>query len=268
MKTAIIIPARFASTRLPGKMLLDETGWPLIRHVYEQAKHVKNIERIIIATDDQRIADIITDLGGEAVMTSADHPNGTSRLAEVCAKLSGIDLIVNVQGDEPEIEPDKIETLIAVSKAGFGAGIADMGTLVTPFPGDAKDGPGSPLDPNCVKAVLGAAVTSPNGQVLGQQALYFSRSLVPYPREQAGAVTDPSLYYQHLGIYAYTPDFLLRYSQLPPAPLENIEKLEQLRVLENGYKIVAGIVAEATPGIDTRHDYDAFLTRWNRKALS
>ncbi len=261
MTTAIVIPARFASTRLPGKMLLAETGMPLIRHVFEQAKRVSNIDRVIVATDDQRISDVITDIGGEAIMTRSDHPTGTDRLAEIAHNLSGIDLIVNIQGDEPETEPDKINTLIRVFKAGN----ADMGTLVTRFAADALDGPGTPTDPNCVKAVLGAAVEA-NGETLGYQALYFSRSLVPYPREQGGALTDASRYFMHLGLYAYTPEFLLRYSQLPSAPLENTEKLEQLRVLENGYKIVAGIVDHATPGIDTRADYDAFITRWNRQS--
>jgi 3-deoxy-manno-octulosonate cytidylyltransferase (CMP-KDO synthetase) len=257
----IVIPARFASSRLPEKMLLDETGWPLIRHVFEQAKKVKKAGRILIATDDQRIVDVIEGCGGEAIMTSPDHPNGTSRIAEVAAKLSSTDIIVNVQGDEPEIEPEKIEALIDV----FMAGDADMGTLVTPFPMHAKDGPGSPLDPNCVKAVLGAPVKKDDGNVLGYQALYFSRSPIPYARDHAGAVINPADYFLHLGIYAYRPAFLQKYINLPQGKLENTEKLEQLRVLENGFKIVAGIVPEATPGIDTRIDYDAFLARWQRK---
>lgn len=264
MRTAIIIPARFASTRLPGKMLLDETGKPLIQHVFEQAQQVKDIQRVIVAVDDERIEAVIKKLGGETMMTDPAHPNGTSRLAEVAAKLKDIDAIVNIQGDEPEIEPEKIDTLMTVFKNGK----ANMGTLVTPFPADATTGSGAPTDPNCVKAVLGNAVTLNDGTVAGYQALYFSRSLIPYPRDNNGAVTNPSDYFMHLGLYAYTPEFLLTYSKLPPARLENIEKLEQLRVLENGYKIVAGIVANATPGIDTRLDYDAFVARHNRRSAA
>lgn len=255
-KITIVIPARFASTRLPGKMLLAETGWPLIRHVYEQAKKSKKANRVLIATDDARIADAIKAFGGDFVMTSPDHPTGTDRLAEVAAQLPDAEMIVNVQGDEPELEPQKIDALIDL----FAASDAEIGTLVTRFSADKLQGPGSPSDPNCVKAVLGAPVKD-----LGFHALYFSRSLVPYPREAQGAVQNPSDYFLHLGIYAYRPAFLQKFVSLPQGKLEQVEKLEQLRVLENGYKIVAGIVANATPGVDTRADYDAFVARWKAK---
>jgi 3-deoxy-manno-octulosonate cytidylyltransferase (CMP-KDO synthetase) len=261
MKTAIVIPARYASTRFPAKMLVDETGWPLIRHTWEQSRKSKKADRIIIATDDQRIFDAATSFGAEVIMTSPDHPSGSDRLAEVARKLSNIDLIVNVQGDEPEIEPEKIDALIEL----YATANADMATLVCPFPKDKTAGVGSPVDPNCVKAVLGNPVIK-NGATLGYDALYFSRSLIPYPRDAAGVVADGSQHYLHLGIYAYAPSFLQKYVALPPGRLEQIEKLEQLRVLENGHRIVAGIVQNATPGVDTRGDYDAFLARWKEKA--
>ena len=263
MKTAIVIPARMASTRLPNKMLLNETGWPLIRHVYEQAKKSKKAERVLIATDHPDIAQAIKNFGGEAVMTSPDHPTGTDRLAEAVAKyIPDADLIINVQGDEPEIEPEKIDTLIALAQA---ASDAPMATLITPFPGDKFEGPGSPLDPNCNKVVLGAPVHDAQNKILGYQAMYFSRSLMPYPRDLNGKVDNPSSYYLHLGIYSYRPSFLETFVKLPQGKLEVVEKLEQLRALENGYKIVAGIVPNATAGVDTQADYDAFVQRWNQQ---
>jgi 3-deoxy-manno-octulosonate cytidylyltransferase (CMP-KDO synthetase) len=266
MKTAIVIPARYASTRFPGKPLLTETGWPLVRHVYEQAKQSKLAQQVVIATDDERIAEVIKSFGGEYVMTDSNHPTGTDRLAEVATRyLPDVDLIVNVQGDEPELEPEKIDALIELYAA---AGDAAMATLVCPFPSDKFSGNGSPLDPAACKAVLGKPVFKKGASTeitIGYEALYFSRNLVPYPRETEGKVTDPSQYFMHIGIYAYAPDFLKKFVTLPQGHLEKSEKLEQLRVLENGYKIVAGIVAGATPGIDTPEDYAAFLERWKAK---
>lgn len=262
MKTAIVIPARFASTRFPEKMLANETGWPLIRHTYEQAKKAKTADRVLIATDDDRIAAVIKEFGGDYVMTNPNHPTGTDRLAEVATQhLSDVDLIVNVQGDEPELEPEKIDALIEL----YAASDAAMATLVCPFPAAKTSGSGSPLDPNTCKAVLGKPVYKKHAEtdiIIGYETLYFSRSLMPFPRDDAGAVTDASIYNLHLGIYAYAPEFLKKFVTLPQGKLEKIEKLEQLRALENGYKIVAGVVQNATPGVDTREDYDAFLARW------
>ena len=258
-RTAVVIPARYASTRFPKKMLVDETGWPLVRHTYERAKLAKLPARIIIATDDTRIEEAAKAFGAEVMMTDPNHPTGTDRIAEVARHLEDIDLIVNVQGDEPEIEPEKIDLLIEL----FAASNAAMGTLVCRFPAGKFEGPGSPLDPNCNKVVLGAPVMKPfSDKILGYDALYFSRSLIPYPRDAAGKFERSEDYFLHLGIYAYTPDFLQVYVSLPQGKLEVVEKLEQLRVLENGYKIVAGIVPNATPGVDTREDYDAFKSRW------
>lgn len=249
MSVAIVIPARFASTRLPQKMLLSKTGWPLIRHTYEQAKKSKLAKSVLIATDNASIFNEVKNFGGDVVMTSADHPTGTDRLAEVAEKhLKSYEMIINVQGDEPELEPDNIDRLIEL----FQGSDAQMGTLVTPFTT-------SPLDPNAVKAVLGAPYKT------GYQALYFSRSPIPYPRDTQGIIKNPHEYFMHLGIYAYQPDFLQHYISLPQGKLELTEKLEQLRILENGYKIVAGIVERAQPGIDTQADYDSFVQRWNEK---
>lgn len=257
MTVAIVIPARWASTRLPEKMLLDETGWPLIRHTYEQAKKAKLAQSVLVATDDERIFQAVKQFGGNVVMTSPHHPTGTDRLAEVAANhLQKSELIINVQGDEPELEPEKIDLLIELAQASD----AVMGTLVTPFASHLTQGTGSPLDPNCVKAVLGAKVG------LGFQALYFSRSLVPYPRDMNGQIERPEDYFLHLGIYAYSPIFLQQYVKLPQTRLEMIEKLEQLRILEHGYSIVAGVVGNATPGIDTRADYEAFLKRHKQRS--
>lgn len=270
MSIAIVIPARWASTRLPEKMLLSETGWPLIRHTYEQAKKARLAQKVVIATDDERIFQAVRSFGGEVVMTDPNHPTGTDRLAEVATNfLPNADLIVNVQGDEPELEPEKIDLLITLAQASDCA----MATLVTPFPSHLQSGAGSPLDPNCVKAVLGSPISVPttlNGgeaspSRVGYQALYFSRSLVPYPRDSQGCVLQPENYFLHLGIYAYHPRFLQEYVKLPQTPLEITEKLEQLRILEHGYRIVAGVVTHATAGVDTRADYEAFVKRHQQR---
>jgi 3-deoxy-manno-octulosonate cytidylyltransferase (CMP-KDO synthetase) len=263
MSIAIVIPARRASQRLPDKMLLNATGKPLIQHTYEQACQSKLASRVLIATDDAAIEAAAKSFGAEVVMTSPDHPTGSDRISEVAEKfLPNVDCIVNVQGDEPEIHPQYIDHLIALFLASGSA----MATLVVPFHKNATEGTGSPHDPNCVKAVLGNTIKNSNGSVLGNEALYFSRSLIPYPRDNKGVISDPSQYYLHLGIYAYTPDFVKHYVKLPQGKLENIEKLEQLRILENGYRIVAGIVPEATPGIDTQEDYDRFVQRFKERA--
>lgn len=265
MDVAIVIPARLASTRLPEKMLLAKTGWPLIRHTYEQAKKAKLAQRVLIATDDEKIAAAIAQFGGNYVMTSPHHPTGTDRLAEVAERyLNDFDFIVNIQGDEPELNSQHIDDIIRL----YQSSDAQMATLVTRFHAKNTSGSGSPMDPNCVKAVLGKAVIDNNKTTLGFEALYFSRSVVPFPRDTNGLISNASDYFLHLGVYAYSPQFLKEYVSLPQGPLELTEKLEQLRVLENGYKIVANIVSNATPGIDTQKDYDHFVERWKQKALN
>lgn len=266
MAVAIVIPARLASSRLPAKMLLADTGKPLIQHTFEQACQAKLADRVVIATDDPRIQHEVRKFGGEVVLTCPNHPTGTDRLAEVASKyLSQVDCIINVQGDEPEVSPMHIDALIEL----FQASDAAISTLVTRFASHLYEGPDSPLDPNRVKAILGENIYSQkSGALLGQQALYFSRSLVPYPREDKGIIKNPADYFQHLGIYAYRPDFLMRYVTLPRGPLEKAENLEQLRALEHGFKIVAREVAHANHGVDTLADYEAFVRRYQQETIA
>lgn len=240
-----IIPARMSSTRLPGKPLLAETGKPLIQHVVENAARAESLERVVVATDDQVIVDAVQTFGGEAVLTGP-HPNGTSRLAEALTLIdSDHELIVNVQGDEPEVDPSVIDALVAGIAADTDA---PMATLCSRF-ADSED----PTNPNIVKLVR-----DQNGR-----AMYFSRSLIPHDRDNGGAGSDLDAYWKHPGLYAYRRSFLADvYPTLTPTPLEDIEKLEQLRVLEHGYRI-AVIEADAPePGIDTPEQYAAFVERF------
>lgn len=241
-----IIPARFASTRLPGKPLLSDTGMTLIRHVVEAARRSTVLSRIIVATDDPRIMEAVASFGGEAVMTREDHPSGTDRVAEVAAAIADAEIVVNLQGDEPEVEG---ATLDLVARLLIDDRDAPMATIATPIR-DAS----TLLDPGCVKVVCSKA----------GRALYFSRSPIPHVRDGGfDPEATPPHAYLHLGLYAYRRDFLLGLASLPPSPLERLEKLEQLRVLEAGYPIAVGIVAEAGVGIDTPEDYRRFVERWN-----
>ena len=243
-----VIPARFASTRFPGKPLLRQTGKFLIQHVYERAAQAATIRRVLVATDDDRIAGAVQSFGGEAVMTRADHPSGTDRVAEVAARLD-CEIVVNVQGDEPELEPAYIDRLV---RGLAGDAECGMATLACPFTAVPD---GSPTDPNAVKVVFDAR----------NRALYFSRSLVPYPRDSAMPDgTGPP--YLHLGIYAYRRTVLTRLASLAPTTLERIERLEQLRALEHGIGIAVVMVERATVGIDTPEDYATFVRRWSRDA--
>jgi 3-deoxy-manno-octulosonate cytidylyltransferase (CMP-KDO synthetase) len=242
MKATAIIPARYASTRLPGKPLLAETGKPLIQHVVEAVRGARRVGRIVVATDDERIAEAVRGFGGEAIMTRADHRSGSDRLAEA-VELLGLgddEIVVNVQGDEPEIPPQCVDRLVDL----LAGGDAPMATLVTPLPADQAG------DPNRVKAVLDQR----------GRALYFSRAAVPHDRDGAGGVA----YKLHLGVYAYRAAFLKRFAALPPTPAETAEKLEQLRALEHGYSIIAAEVAYDGAGIDTPEDYAAFVRRMRK----
>ena len=230
MRTLCVIPARYASTRLPGKPLADICGKPMICRVWERARRAEKPERVIVATDDERIYDAVRAEGGEALLTRADHPTGTDRLAEVAEAYPEVDLIVNVQGDEPLIEPSVIDDLIAPFEMDENL---PMATVMVRMEDAAEQ-----LNPNNVKVVV---------DKLGY-ALYFSRSLVPYPRAAAGPV------YKHIGIYAYRRDFLLRYARLEPTPLERAESLEQLRALENGYGIRVLETDCRFVGVDTPED--------------
>lgn len=230
MKIACIIPSRYESTRLPGKPLRLIHGKTLIRRVYERASLARVPDAVLIATDHEAIAEEVRSFGGTPVMTSRDCPTGTDRLAEVIRQYPDYDIIVNVQGDEPMIDPDVIDRLALLLEE---RPDLDMATAATPLAEDEYD------DPAAVKVVV-----SQKGD-----ALYFSRSLIPYPRH---AFSVPSL--KHVGIYAYRKDFLAAYAEMEQTPLEKTESLEQLRALEMGYKI--GVIREETPGIgiDTEED--------------
>lgn len=230
MRTLCVIPARYASTRLPGKPLADICGKPMICRVLERASRAQKPEKVIVATDDERIYDVVRAEGGEAILTRADHPTGTDRLAEVAEAYPEVDLIVNVQGDEPLIKPSVIDDLIAPFEMDENL---PMATVMVRMDDAAEQ-----LNPNNVKVIV---------DKLGY-ALYFSRSLVPYPRAAAGPV------YKHIGIYAYRRDFLLRYARLEPTPLERAESLEQLRALENGYGIRVLETDCRFVGVDTPED--------------
>ncbi len=244
MKIACIIPSRYASTRLPGKPLRLIHGKTLVRRVYERASLAKVPEIVLVATDHEDIAAEVSSFGGTAVMTSVDCPTGTDRLAEVAAKYPDYDIIVNVQGDEPLIDPDVIDRLarLLVEKEEL-----VMATVATPLAEEEYD------DPSAVKVVVNQK----------GEALYFSRSLIPYPRHDF--VTPPL---KHVGIYAYRRTFLLDYANMAQTPLEVAESLEQLRALENGFKI--GVIIEKTAdiGIDTPEDLakaEAYFERMETK---
>lgn len=242
----VMIPARLASTRFPEKVLAFRTGKPLVQHVYEAAIRARCAERVVIAADSQRVYDAASRFGATCVLTREDHPNGTSRLAEAASVLglSSETVVVNVQGDEPEVEPDTIDAAVAAMiRAG-----SLMGTVAAPLhPTD------DPANSNIVKVVLGV-----NGQ-----ALYFSRALIPFDRDRTHSPGARPL--RHIGLYVYRRSFLDTYLALSPTPLEEAEKLEQLRVLEHGYEISVAVVPRASPGIDTPEQYEAFVQRWQQR---
>lgn len=235
MKSVIIIPARWGSTRFPGKPVYPLAGKPLLQHVWERCQRSKSADGVIVATDDMRIAEVAFDFGAEVAWTAEDHPTGTDRVAEVAAKLKGIGVVVNVQGDEPRIDPKVIDRLIESLEKERSV---SMSTAAAPL------APGELEDPNCVKVVLAA----------DGRALYFSRA--PIPADRDGDAKPRR--WRHLGIYAYRREFLLNFVRWKPTPLEVSEKLEQLRALEHGAKILVLPVREAGPGIDTPADAAEF----------
>ena len=229
-----IIPARYASSRFPGKPLADIAGRPMIQHVYERACHAGALDNVMVATDDARIFEAVERFGGNVIMTDSTHVTGTDRLAEVARRLSSVDIIVNIQGDEPLINPATIDAVVAPMQDDARI---DMCSVMTPMP-DAERA----VDGNIVKVVVD----------LQGFALYFSRAPIPAPRE--GALT-PGAWKKHIGLYAYRRDFLLHYTQLAPTPLEQIEKLEQLRVLEHGFRIkMVACPDDLSIGVDTPED--------------
>ena len=238
MKIVGIIPARFASTRFPGKPLADIGGKPMIQRVYEQAKSV--LPDVWVATDDDRIFKAVEKFGGNAVMTREDHKSGTDRIQEAAEKIGGdFDVIINIQGDEPFVQPSQIETLMHL----FDDSQTQIGTLGKPF--DVSNGMENVDNPNSPKIVTD----------LRGFALYFSRSVIPYVRGKEHDVWHENFpYLKHLGVYAYKKDVLKEVTSLPQSSLEMAESLEQLRWLENGYRIRVGKTDVETVGIDTPED--------------
>jgi 3-deoxy-manno-octulosonate cytidylyltransferase (CMP-KDO synthetase) len=245
MRAYGVIPARLQSTRLPRKLLLAETGKPLIQHTWDAAAQAACLAEVIVATDSAEIADAVRRFGGRAEMTG-EHPSGTDRIAEVtrrCLPQAGV--IVNIQGDEPEIDPDHIGTLVALLESHPSA---QMATLARPITSRQQ------LDsPSCTKVVCAA----------DGRALYFSRSPIPHCRDcnPDELLAGESPWLLHLGIYAYRREFLLELTEMPPSRLEQLEKLEQLRALEAGAVIQVGIVEQTSVGIDTPEDYARFVER-------
>lgn len=249
LNSLVVIPARLQSTRLPQKLLLAETGKPLIQHTYEAACKAQGTSGVIVATDHESIRGAVDRFGGESVMTSEACASGTDRVAEVAKGRPDVDIFINVQGDEPEISADAIEKVRFLLEVNPDV---SMATLATPIRSLEKL-----RDPACVKVVCGE-----NGR-----ALYFSRSPIPYVRDGYESVLNAQqpAFLQHLGIYAYRRDFLLNLATAPPSPLEQLEKLEQLRVLEMGETILVGTIAEPSIGIDTPEDYAAFVKKMSNR---
>jgi 3-deoxy-manno-octulosonate cytidylyltransferase (CMP-KDO synthetase) len=242
MRTIAVIPARFESKRLPGKPLADIHGKTLVEHVYTRASQATRVDRVLVATDDARILDAVKAFGGDAVMTASSHPSGSDRIAEAVADID-VDLVVNVQGDEPLIAPQAIDAAVALAERTHDAvvtlksAITDRATL---------------LDPNAVKVVADA----------DGFALYFSRS--PIPVAPIDAELPPNLFFKHIGLYVYPKAVLVALTQMPPSKLEQAERLEQLRALENGVRIRLEHTTYDSIGVDTEQDLKAvraLLTR-------
>lgn len=246
MKIVGIIPARLQSTRLPRKLLLNVTGKPLLQYVWETACECPELHDVVVATDSEEIADAVHTFGGRAELTGF-HNSGTDRIAEVTRRcFPDADAVVNLQGDEPELDPAIVTALVREIKTSS----CQMATVAAPI-----TSPEVVLDPSCVKVVVDV-----NGR-----AMYFSRSPVPFSRdvpiEDFFRDGEPSPWLLHVGLYAYRRDFLLKLTTLPPSPLEQLEKLEQLRALQSGASVAVAIVNHAAAGIDTPEDYAAFVAR-------
>ena len=241
-KVVGVIPARYASQRLPAKALIDLAGKPMVQRVHGRTKQATLIDRVIVATDDERIADVVAAFGGEAVMTSPKISSGTDRVAAVAQQIEG-DIFVNVQGDEPLIAPEMIDEAVRVV---LDDSQAEAGTLVKEINSESDL-----INPGIVKVVFDT----------NRYAIYFSRSVVPWVRDSVNPLNwlRHHTFYKHIGIYVFRRDFLLRFTQMPESSLEKAEKLEQLRVLENGYKMKIGITEYDSTPVDTREDVEKVL---------
>ena len=233
VRVVVVIPARYASTRLPGKPLVSLAGKPMIQRVYERAKLAERVDRVVVATDDERIVKAVEGFGGEARMTRADHRTGTERVAEVAAHEQG-EVFLNVQGDEPLLDPVAVDTAVAWL---LEEPAASVGTVATPI-----KTPADIMDPNVVKTVLD----------FDGNALYFSRAPIPWVRDRERKIQVRHL--KHLGLYVFRRDALLEYPTLPQGELERVEQLEQLRWLENGWKMRVAEVAHDAVSVDVPED--------------
>jgi len=246
MSAVAVIPARWASTRFPGKPLYPILGKPLIRHVWERCREAKKISQIIVATDDMRIAEVAFDFGAEVTITSPKHPSGTDRIAEVASKLRGVKHIINVQGDEPAIDPRLIDRLVdTLAKKPT----LEMVTAAIPFDDESDF-----QNPNNVKVVT----------ALDGRALYFSRSPIPFERDKPKTAAEARRTFWHLGIYGYRRDFLMKFVRWKPTPLEVTEKLEQLRALEHGASIQVLETKHRSLGVDTPEDVTRAIAALSR----
>lgn len=236
-KVVIVIPARYGSTRLPGKPLVNLAGKPMIQRVYERAKLAKRAGRVIVATDDERIVKAVAEFGGEARMTRTDHRTGTERIAEVAAHVEG-EIFVNAQGDEPLLDPGAVDTAIAALieslQAEPAVAVATVATAIRT--------PADIMDPNVVKVVLD----------FDDNALYFSRAPVPWVRDTTAK--QHAKHWKHLGLYVFQREALLEYPTLPQGELEKLEQLEQLRWMENGWKIRVAEVEHDAVSVDVPED--------------
>ena len=247
MKIVACIPARYGSTRFAGKVLAKDTGKFLIQHTYERACLAKLPEKVIIAADDEKIAAAAGTFGAECILTSVEHKSGTDRIAEAVEDMD-VEIVINLQADEPEIDPQNIDYLaeLLVKNPDY-----QMATLAADF-----QNPDQIANPDIVKVI-----TDSNGR-----AIYFSRAPIPYDRDKSG-VGKIQQYLRHIGIYAYRKEFLLKITALPQTKLEKIEKLEQLRAIENGFSILVGKVKHTCDGIDTPQQYAEFVKRYRMNRL-
>jgi len=271
VRVVACIPARYGSTRFPGKVLAKETGKFLIQHTYERAFAAKLVERVIIAADDEKVRAAAESFGAECILTSSEHQSGTDRIAEAIAGMS-VDVVVNLQADEPEIDPENIDYVarLLIENPDF-----SMATLAADFQRAEQI-----ADPNIVKVIVAWSVQPPRSRRAANRkklnaeryplnanfgrAIYFSRYPIPYDRD-AGGIGQIGQYKRHLGIYAYRKEFLLKITTLPQTPLEKAEKLEQLRAIENGFGILVGKVSHTCDGIDAPEQYAAFVKRCKKR---
>jgi len=259
VKVLVAIPARLKSTRLPDKVLAKDTGKYLIQHTYERACRAKLPDRVIIAADDEKIVEAARSFGAECVLTSVDHASGTDRIAEAAAGADA-DIVVNLQGDEPEIDPACIDyaAQLLLDNADY-----PMSTLCARFENAEQV-----ANPNIVKVIIAPLrrqdVQGSSAQPEVGRAVYFSRSVIPYDRQNEG-VGPVGQYRRHLGIYGYRKRFLLEITQMPQTLFERIEKLEQLRAVENGFAIIVGTVEQVQDGIDTPGQYAKFVARYSSR---